>query len=303
MVQTNLEPIFVLCGPTAVGKSDLALRFAKEVGAGIISADSQLVWKGCDIGTAKPSAEARKKIPHYLIDILEPDESFDVSQYQNLVDAAIAELRRKKKPILVVGGAGLYLRILEFGLCEAPAADPQLRESLQKKSLEELYKELESVDEEAFHQIHTNDKKRMIRALEVYHQTGKTMSAFQKEHRFAKPRYSLKKIGITLPRELLYQRIERRVDAMVAAGWLEEVQQLLKKYPADGQGLKALGYREWVAHLQGTISFEETVALIKKKTRHFAKRQETWFRSDPTICWVRLEEVTSQGLAPLFQSP
>ena len=283
--------LIVICGPTGVGKSDLALKWARQMGAAIISADSQQVWKGCDIGTAKPSKKIQQEIPHYLIDLLEPDQKFDVAQYQQYATAAIQELKSKKQPILVVGGAGLYLRILEYGLCEAPEENPELRNQLRTRTLEDLYQELQKVDPELSKKIYKSDKNRIVRALEVYHQTGKTLAEFQKEHGFSKPRYVMKKIGLRLPREELYPRIRDRVDAMMKAGWLEEVRGLLEKYPPDCQGLLSLGYSQLVSHLQGKISLEEAVELIKIRTRQFAKRQETWFRADPSIQWFRPDQV------------
>lgn len=282
--------IIVICGPTAVGKSRVALELAQKYNGEIVSADSQQVWKGLDIGTAKPTPVERSQVPHHLIDVVSPDENFDVSRYVTLADAAIADITKRKKTPLVVGGAGMYIRILLYGLCEAPPQDKAVRQRLmqriEKEGLEKLYAELKKRDGKAAQKIHPNDKIRIIRALEVFEITGYPLSHFQQKHRFQKPRYEATPIGLNCDRKLLHQNIDRRVDWMIANGWVEEVRELLKFYSSDCQALQSIGYKQIVQHLKGQLPLEQTIAEIKKQTKAFARRQLTWFRADRNIHWV-----------------
>lgn len=284
-----MKKIVVICGPTAVGKSKIALELAEKLGGEIVSADSGQVWEGLDIGTAKPVFDERRRVPHHLIDVSKPGDHFDVSRYVELADQAIAEISARGHIPFIVGGTGLYFRILLHGLCSAPPQDKEVRKKIvgemDEKGLAHLYARFEKIDPEAAKKIHPNDKTRIIRALEVFEITGHPISHFQNQHRFQKPRYEAKQIGLNCDRALLHKNIERRVDWMIANGWGEEARELLKFYTADSQALQSIGYRELVAHLQGKISLEETVAEIKKQTRAYARRQLTWFRSDKAIQW------------------
>lgn len=284
-----MQKILILCGPTAVGKSRLALELAEKFQGEIISADSQQVWRELDIGTAKPSPIDRAHVPHHLIDVASPDETFDVSRYAALADTAIAEIAARGKLALVVGGAGMYIRILLYGLCEAPPQDLGVRRHfavrMAKEGLTALYAELEKIDPAAAQKIHPNDKTRTLRALEVYKITGKPISKFQQTHAFRHPRYEALQIGLNCDRSLLHQNIERRTDWMIANGWAEEVRELLKFYPQDCQALQSIGYKQLIHHLQGIIPLEEAVEKIKQQTRAFARRQLTWFRADKKINW------------------
>lgn len=286
---SNQEKIVVVCGPTAVGKSKLALEIAQKFNGEIISADSQQVWKELDIGTAKPSWAARQKIPHHLIDVACPDEHFDVSRYVELADQAIKDITQRGKIPFVVGGAGMYIRILLYGLCEAPpqaqATRQRLFQQMEAEGLERLFRRLVEVDPNSAQKIHPNDKTRILRALEVFEITGYPLSHFQQRHRFKNPRYQAIQIGLNCDRKILHQNIETRVDWMIANGWVEEVRELLKFYSSDSQALQSIGYKQLVQHLKGHLSLEETVADIKKQTRAFARRQLTWFRADKNIRW------------------
>ncbi|MBI4223604.1 MAG: tRNA (adenosine(37)-N6)-dimethylallyltransferase MiaA [Deltaproteobacteria bacterium] len=284
-----LTRIVVLCGPTAVGKSKIALELAQQHQGEIVSADSQQVYKDLDIGTAKPTPAERSKISHHLIDVASPDESFDVSRYAALADQAIADIAKRGRLPLVVGGAGMYIRILLYGLCDAPPQDKAVRQRLlqrvETEGLKKLYAELKKIDGEAAQKIHPNDKNRIIRALEVHELTGYPLSHFQQRHRFAKPRYEARQIGLNIDRKVLHQNIERRVDWMIANGWVEEVRELLKFYPSECQALQSIGYKQIVRHLKGQASLPATIEEIKKETRALARRQLTWFRADKNIRW------------------
>ncbi|OGQ05444.1 MAG: tRNA (adenosine(37)-N6)-dimethylallyltransferase MiaA [Deltaproteobacteria bacterium RIFCSPLOWO2_12_FULL_44_12] len=293
MVQKGLKRIIIICGPTGVGKSKVALAIAKKLNAEIVSADSQQVWKELDIGTAKPSPQALQEVPHHLIDVATPGEHFDVSRYVELADQAIADIIKRGKLPLVVGGAGMYIRVLLYGLCEAPPQDKEIRKRLLEQAKEEglavLFEKLRTLDPETSRTLHPNDTTRIVRALEVYELAGKPLSQFQKSHRFQKPRYEASQIGIACDRKILHHKIEQRTDWMIANGWTEEVRELLKFYSSDCQALRSIGYKQIVSHLKGAISLEEALDDIKKQTRAFAKRQLTWFRADKLIQWTQPE--------------
>lgn len=299
-----MKKIVVICGPTASGKTQLAIELAQKWNAEIVSADSGQIWRELDIGTAKPTPEQRKQVPHHLIDVANPDEHFDASRYAELSDAAIANICERGKLPLVVGGTGLYLKILLHGLCEAPAQDEAVRAQLtariEKEGLSILFEELKRVDPETAQKIHSNDTTRIVRALEVFEISGAPLSKFHKEHAFQKPRYEALQIGLLCDKKILHERIEKRVDWMMANGWTEEVRELLKFYSADSQALRGtIGHPQIVAHLRGELSLEEATEQIKTLTKQFAKRQMTWFRSDKTIQWMDASE-TYQNVAAAF---
>lgn len=287
--------VLVIAGPTASGKSALALDLAAALDGEIICADSLTVYRGLDIGSAKPTAEQQRQIPHHLLDIREPTEPFTAADFKLAAKAAIAAIcQRGKRPILA-GGTGLYLRALLRGLNDAPGEDPALRETLRKRleceGAETLLAELAKVDPDTSQRLHPNNRNRIIRALEVFQTTGIPLSQFQAEHGFADSPYDSLQFCLDLPRPELYQRIDDRVDAMLAAGLVAEVQGLLQSgVPADCKPLQAIGYKEVLAHLQGEYDHNEMVRLIKRNTRHFAKRQLTWFRSEPAMQWVAYPE-------------
>ncbi len=284
----------IILGPTAVGKSQLAIELAKELPAEIISADSMQVYRGMDIGTAKPSQKERQDIPHHLIDIKEPDKTWTVSDFVEQADKLSAEIKKRNKTPIIVGGTGLYLwTLLEGYSFPVAPADKELRQRLEKEQLTTLYSRLTTIDPAAAGKIHSNDKKRIVRALEVYELTGKQISQLQKKR--SEPRRSVAGsgyivLGLDMPREQLYERIEIRVDKMIKAGLIEEVKGLLAKgYSKDLPSFQALGYKEVAEYLDGKWNKEEMIAELKKRTRHFARRQMTWFKRFETVKWFEAD--------------
>jgi len=301
-----IERLYVILGPTAVGKTEVGLRVAERIGAEIISADSAAVYRGMDIGTAKPTPEERARVPVHLIDVVEPDEPFTAAKFRELALEAIREIQARGKRVLIVGGTGLYLRVLLHGFSLAPPpSDPELRQRLQQQAqehgLQTLYERLQQVDPKAAARIHPNDAVRIVRALEVYEMTGRPISEWQRR---ADSELPALKFGLTMPRPLLYRRIEERVDQMMAQGFLQEVRNLLSKgYNKDLPALKGLGYRHLVAHLMGEMGLEEAVKRWKRDTRRFAKRQMTWFRREPGVLWLDVSagaEATAQTIVQMI---
>jgi tRNA dimethylallyltransferase len=279
-----------IIGPTASGKSSLTLALAREFGGEIISADSMQVYRGLDIGTAKPSPGERRLVVHHLVDILDLDQNYSAALFRDQADAVLEDLRSRGVPALVAGGTGLYLKTLTRGLFQGPAADAQLRNVLRRKIETEgnecLHRELDKLDPDAARRIHPRDTSRIIRALEVIHLSGRSISSFQGEHRFGEKRYEVLKLGLAYPREELYRRIEERVERMMAMGWVEEVRSFLNQgYRPELRPLQSLGYKRLVAYLLGKQGLEETMGQIKQDTRRYAKRQMTWFKADPEIHW------------------
>jgi tRNA dimethylallyltransferase len=282
--------LVAVVGPTATGKSGLALALAEKLGGEIISADSIQVYRGFDIGTAKLSLEERRKVPHHLIDILAPEEDYSAASFRNQADRIIHLLHEKEKAIFVVGGTGLYLKVLSRGLFRGPGGDPGLRESLRRKAEGEaegyLHRKLEKVDPEAASRLHPHDTFRILRALEVYHHCRKPLSQYQEEHGFRESPYQILKIGLSADRQELYRRIESRVDTMMEKGWLKEVQDLLDQGISPRvKPMQSLGYKRLISFLAGELDWARAVNLIKQDTRRYAKRQITWFKADPDICW------------------
>ena len=284
-------PLYIIIGPTAVGKTKYAIELAKKVGGEIISADSMQVYKCMDIGTAKPSKRAMRGIPHHLINIKSPDEEWNVSLFVATAEKLIKEIRERGKIPIIIGGTGLYIwTFLEgFSFPIAPA-DEKIRARLSAVAPDKLYARLKKVDTEAAAKIHPNDKKRIIRALEVFELTGEKMSVLQKKSKKSKVRRPKSKVMVlSIPREKLYKKIEARVDKMIKKGLIKEVRGLLKKgYSKKLTSMQALGYKEIIDHLEGNCTKEEAIELIKKRTRHFARRQLVWFRRFKTAKWVNV---------------
>jgi tRNA dimethylallyltransferase len=282
----------IIVGPTAVGKTAIAIELAEEIGAEIISADSMLVYRGMDIGTAKPSAEERARVPHHLIDVADPREDFSVGQYLRLAEAAIADITGRGKIPLVVGGTGLYVRALTDGLFEGASADPELREGLLERENSEpgtLYAQLKEADAEAAARIHPSDIRRIVRALEVFLKEGKPISEVHREHKAGSHPRPANIVGLTLGRPALYRRIEERVDTMMAGGFLDEVRGLREQgCTREMTSMYALGYKQLLAHLDGETTLEEAVGLIKRDTKRYAKRQFTWFNAVTEVRWIDL---------------
>lgn len=297
-VQVRCRPVVVIVGPTAVGKSRVAVEVAKAFETEVLTADSRQVYRGMDIGTDKPVLEERQGIPHRLIDLVHPDEPFNTGLYRNQAVEEIDRLYRDSRLPLVVGGTGLYVRTLLNGLCAAPPADPTLREALRQEMQEQghdaLYAKLVAIDPVTAARLHPRDESKVIRALEVYQLSGRRMSEFQQEHGFAERPFSALVIGLNRDREVLYRRIEARIDWQLAHGLIEETAQLLAQgYQRDSAAMKGLGYRQVAEHLAGEYDRVEMVRRFKRDTRHFSKRQMTWFRKEPGIQWLTIEESDS----------
>ncbi len=283
-------PLLVICGPTASGKTALAIELAQDFSLEVISADSRQVYRGMDIGTAKATPTERRMVPHHLLDVVDPDQTFSVADFIRLAKAAIAGIRRQGKLPVVVGGTGLYIRGLTEGLLDAPAGDQSLREellALERDQPGSLYRRLAQVDPPSAERLNAGDLLRIVRALEVYMLAGRPLSEFQREHAFQDRPYVTLKIGLMPERETLYQRIDERAGRMLAEGLLAESRALLDQgYEPGLKSLQTIGYREAILHLQGKLSLEEAIALIQRDTRRYAKRQLTWFRRDSSIIWV-----------------
>jgi tRNA dimethylallyltransferase len=280
-----MNKVIILLGPTGVGKTKVSILLAKALKTEIISADSMLVYRHMDIGTAKPSAGELKSVPHHLINILMPDEKFSAGLFKEKATVIIDELHDKNKIPLVVGGTGLYIRALTKGLFKGPDADESLRRELRSEEKAHgsgyLYRRLKRLDPESANRIEQNDLRRIIRALEVSLKADRGISEIQKEST-EHSGYDFIKIGLFRDRKELYGMIEERVDKMIDEGLLEETRSLIKMNPGR-TALQALGYKEMKLYLDGQAGLEEAVRLIKKRTRMYAKRQHTWFRKEPYV--------------------
>ena len=297
-LQVRSRPVVVIVGPTAVGKSRVAVEVARVFETEILTADSRQVYRGMDVGTDKPVLEERQGVPHRLIDLVDPDESFNAGLYRRHAINEIERLYRDRRLPLVVGGTGLYVRTLLKGLCGAPPADPIVRAVLRREAKEQghdrLYARLVEVDPAAAARLHPRDESKVIRALEVHQLSGRPMSEFQQEHGFAKQPFSALIIGLNRDRRALYRRIEERIDWQLAHGLIEETQQLLVQgYQRTSAAMKGLGYRQVAEHLAGEYDAAEMVRRFKRDTRHFSKRQMTWFRKEPGVQWLTIEESES----------
>ena len=291
-------PLISIVGPTAVGKTEIAIQLAQQLDAEIVSLDSRQIYREMDIGTAKPTPDQRGAVPHHLIDCVDVDQPFSVAEYQRLADAAITQIRERDKRTMAVGGAGLYFRGLIDGLFDGPGADVEIRAKLQREADAlgniALHERLRQCDPEAADRVHPNNLVRVIRALEVYELTGKPISALQQQWKMDEPRYPFRAFGLDMPREALYRRIEDRVDLMVDAGLIEEVKGLLDRgYPRNCVAMQSFGYKELIDYLDGVRTLDEAIALLKQNTRRFAKRQLTWFRNDPRIEWLDISQFAS----------
>ncbi len=282
--------LYILVGPTASGKSKLALELAKKMGAEIVSADSMSIYRQMDVGTAKPLPEERSLIAHHLIDICDPWESFSAGMFARQAKETIEEIESRGKKVLLVGGTGLYIKSLTEGLVETVDANWELRHKFSLRPKEDLYQELEQVDPEAAARISPNDMIRIVRALEVFHLTGKPLSQQQKN--LTQPPLECRPcyVGLLWPRPILYQRIEERVDKMILNGLEDETKRLLEmKQPLSRTASQAIGYRDMISYLEGKISEENLIPEIKQNTRRFAKRQMTWLRRFP-VQWIEMSE-------------
>ena len=303
MAEINEEDrprVVILLGPTGVGKSKLVLELAEAFGGEILSADSMQVYRYMDIGTAKPTLDEQKRVRHHLIDLVTPDQPFHAGLYRTLARKTIDQLHKNGKPIWVVGGTGLYIKVLTQGLFAHPKIDPNVRKKLKQEAEEKgeafLYQHLKRVDPKTASQLHPHDLFRTIRALEVFDSTGIPISFFREQHRFGGRPYLTLKIGLEINREDLYRRIEERVDQMIERGFLQEVRRLMEMgYGPELKPMQSLGYKQMVQFLSKKIGWTEAVRQIKRDTRHYAKRQWTWFKADPEVCW-RDESIDRQRI-------
>lgn len=300
---TNDKPkICIIVGPTGVGKTDISIELAKALNGEIISADSAQVYKYMDIGTAKADEAEMQGIEHYMIDEVNPDQSFSVAQFRDRAESYIQEITAKGKLPIIAGGTGLYINSLLNNLDFTPSVgDEDFRQEMQdiadQKGAEYLHNMLKDIDAESYQRLHPNDTRRVIRALEVYKYTGKTISYFQEESRKAPSRYDFAFVGLTMDRQRLYDRINRRVDIMLKKGLISEVQQLLDMgYSRELVSMQALGYKEIVQYLENEISLEEAIFILKRDSRHYAKRQLTWFRRDERIKWFNFDDYEDRSL-------
>lgn len=285
-----VPPVLVILGPTASGKSSLALRLAAELGGEIVNADALQVYRGLDIGTAKPSPDEQRRVPHHLIDILGPEERYSAGEFARRATAAIAEIRRRGRLPLVVGGSGLYLRALLEGISPLPPGDPQVRAALEHRlraeGLPALAEELARVDPATALRLAPGDTQRVLRALEVMTVSGRPLSAWIAGQPFGRQRLPAIRLGLTLPRAILYDRISNRADRMVRRGWVDEVVGLLDGgCSPDQPAFQAIGYRQIVQHVTGDWSLDKALDETIRATRRFAKRQLTWFRREADVAW------------------
>jgi tRNA dimethylallyltransferase len=287
-------PIILLAGPTAVGKTELALEIAMRFGAEIVNADSMQIYRRMDIGTAKPTPEQRALVPHHLLDVVDPDEPFDAARFAELARPVIETLRGQGKIPLIVGGTGLYMKVLTKGICTGAPGDQEVRRQLlrelEDQGLASLHEELLRVDPDAGRRIHPHDRQRILRALEVHRLTGSPLSLRQSQHRFNERIYRTIKIFLYRERNVLYERINRRVQQMVDEGLLEEVRRLLERgFGPELKPMQSLGYKQMAAYLRGACSWDSAVSEMRRVTRQYAKRQLTWFRGDPEFRWFPAE--------------
>ena len=294
MIKPEIRQSIFLAGPTACGKTAVGLCLAEMLNAEIISLDSMQLWRELDIGTAKPTPDERARVPHHLIDVVDPSDWFNVGQYVELASQAAREIIGRGRVPLFVGGTGLYLKMLITGLFKGPSADWELRDRLKgiaaEHGTEHLHAQLRAVDPVAAGRIHPNDLRRIIRALEVHEKSGRPISELQQEWQGEHAEESPPMFGLNRGRLDLHCRINRRVDQMLAQGFLDEVRRLAERPGGLGRAAaQALGYKELLAHLRGELPLDEAVELIKRNTRHFAKRQMTWFRAFPQIVWIEVK--------------
>jgi tRNA dimethylallyltransferase len=278
--------VVAIVGPTGAGKTDVACAVARLTGAEIINVDSMQVYRGMDIGTAKPPRELRAEIPHHLIDIVAPDDPMSAGRYAELARRAASEIAARGRPVLLCGGTGLYARAFAGGLVDVGGADPELRAALRARPVAELHAELVRRDPESARSIGAYDRVRIERALEAQLRTGAPTSRVRAEHGFSDQPFDVRWIGLELERDALCARIEARVDAMLAAGWVDEVRDLRARYASSLRAMQAIGYREIGAFLDGELTSDALRERIAIATRRYAKRQRTWFRAEPGLRWV-----------------
>ncbi len=286
----------MICGPTGVGKTSFAVALARRFSAEIVGADSMQIFREMNIGTAKPSADEQAAVPHHMVDVADPREGFDAVAYAFQARQAITRIDTAGKLTLVVGGTGLYIKALLHGLTQGAPSSPDVRARLQRDMAQSgsgaMHQRLSAVDPESADRIHPNDSYRIIRALEVLEITGHTISELHKDHRFSQAAYDTLQLGLKLPRDQLYARIDQRVDMMLAAGLEDEVRRLLKQgYAPSLKSMQALGYRHMVDYIQGRMTWDEAIRTLKRDHRRYAKRQLTWFNAVVGIQWLAPHQI------------
>jgi tRNA dimethylallyltransferase len=292
----NKPKVIIICGPTGVGKTAVGIQLAEKLDGEIISADSMQIYRYMDIGTAKPTADEQSRIPHHMIDIVDPDENFDAVRFAEMARDKVMQLHQRGVMPLVVGGTGLYIKALLQGLFQSNPVDPKTRERLMKEAVENgsgiLYDRLKRVDPDTADRLHPNDSYRIIRALETIESTGRSISEHQQEHGFSDEPFNALKIYLRIDRQKLYERIDKRVDMMIEEGLVDEVKKLLAmSYSADLKSMQSIGYRHMVEFLAEQLPWDECVRTLKRDTRRFAKRQFTWFGADRQIQWYEPDQL------------
>jgi len=296
------QPVVAIVGPTAVGKTKLSVEVAERFNGEIISGDSMQIYKSMDIGTAKVTEQEKQDVPHYMVDIKDPDEGFSVAEFKEKVQGYIEKIAAKGKLPVIVGGTGLYIQsvLYDFQFSEE-GSDESFRNLLEAKIEEEgvepYYEKLQKIDPEQASKIHPNNVRRVIRALEVYETTGMTMTEYQEKQKQDSPYYPIL-IGLEMEREKLYERINNRVDGMIEEGLLQEVQDLYEKGYGTSQSMQAIGYKEFIPYFEGERSLEEAVFLLKRNSRRYAKRQYTYFRNKLDVDWY---EITVESAYEKFE--
>jgi tRNA dimethylallyltransferase len=293
--------IVAVIGPTAAGKTDIGITLAQETGSEVISVDSMQIYRWMDIGTAKPPPELLAKIPHHLIDILYPDQDYNAGMFANDADAIINQLGQQGKTAVLVGGTGLYLRALINGIIEVPEISLKIRNSVRtlasEKGVGECYLKLKELDPKSADKLHPHDISRVTRALEVVLETGHSIQEYQANHRFQQHRYQVYYIGTTWPREVLYDRINKRVKLMIERGLVNETRGILEMgYSESLPSLNSIGYKQAVAFLRDKMSKDEMITDIQQKSRHYAKKQVTWYKKDRSIPWVEGNRLGSEEI-------
>ena len=288
--------VVVICGPTALGKTAVAIDLAGRFASEIISADSMQVYRYMNIGTAKPTPDEQAQVPHHMIDVVDPDECFDAKQFATMARKKISGLHCLGATPFVVGGTGFYIKALVHGLFGVEITDLQVRSRLKEEvethGSQKLHKRLQDCDPDSALRIHPNDTYRVIRALEIYELTGAAVSDLHRAHRFKDNPFRVLKIGLYMDRERLYNRIDQRVDDMVKAGLVDEVKMLLDRgYSSDLKSMQSIGYRHMIDFIEGRLSWERTLSVLKRDTRRYAKRQIAWFKADPEVVWSTKERI------------
>jgi tRNA dimethylallyltransferase len=297
MVSDSDKPkVIIICGPTGIGKTAVGINLAEKFGGEIIGADSMQIYRHMDIGTAKPTLEERRRVVHHMVDIVDPDEDFDAVQFSERARSTIAALDTQGRLAFVVGGTGLYIKALLHGLFQSEPVDSKIRNRLKQQLDQDgsssLYERLERVDPATAGRLHPNDSYRIIRALETIESSGKSISKYHQDHGFQEDPFITLKLGLRIDRQKLYAQLDRRVDAMIHSGLIEEVKKLLAMgYAAELKSMQSIGYRHMVEFIAERLPWEECVRTLKRDTRRFAKRQFTWFGADPQIKWYEPDQL------------